>query len=148
MNRWLVESALHSEALDRFLESVPSDSRAAWAANRGRVLGDALAQVGSAAGNVLRKDRDFMEQALDDAEHIATRLGVSDRLITFPEGTIGPFAAPIVQIAIPNWMLPGVEIDATVTISPSDAVRDISLSIGARRFRYSAHGLEIADDAT
>jgi len=141
MNRWLVESGVHQEALDALIERLPPDERDAWMLNRQRVKGDELAQVGTASGNVLRKDRDFMEQALDDAERISTRLGANDRLIRFPEGTIGPFGGVITQIAVPDWMLRGVDAEAAVTLAKSGVGADFVLCVGERNFTYGAHGL-------
>ncbi len=141
MNRWLVESGIHRDALDAIVETLPTDQREDWYLNRQRVVGNELAQAGSASSNVLRKDRDFMEQPLDDAERIGTRLGENNRLIRFPEGTIGPFGIAITQIAVPFWMLSGVEEEAAVTIVKTRANADFDLHIGARHFVYGAHGL-------
>ncbi len=141
MNRWLVESGIHRDALDALVETLPQDERDEWSLNRRRVQGDELAQVGTASGNVLRKDREFMDQPLDDAERIGTRLGANDRLIRLPDGTVGPFGSGITQITVPNWMLRDVDADAALSIAPASASADLGLTIGAKQFVYGAHGL-------
>lgn len=141
MNRLLVESGIHTEALDTLIENLPPDEREAWSMNRQRVKGDELAQTGTASSNVLRKDRDFMEQGLDNAERITTRLGANDRLVKLPEGTIGPFGGQISQIAVPDWMLRGIDSEAQVTVAKSATGADLELGVGDRKFFYGAHGL-------
>lgn len=145
MNRFLVESGTHSEALNALIESIPIDQRNVWQEHQNRVLGNELAQVGTASNNVLRKDRDFMEHTLGDVERISTRLGADDRLIQFPANTIGPFAELISQIAVPGWMLSGVDTEAAVTIAKSTSGAELGVQVGDRRFLYGTHGLHPLD---
>ncbi len=143
MNRVLVESGIHSEALDNVIATMPEEAREAWQKNRQRVIGDELAQMGTASGNVLRRDRDFMDQALSDAERISTRLGTDDRLVALPPGTVGPFGQRITQIRVPGWMLRGEPIDAEATIANFENRTDFQITIGRRHFTYGALGLHV-----
>jgi CRISPR-associated endonuclease/helicase Cas3 len=140
MNRVLVESALHRDALDALLGSLPDAERPAWHQHRRDVEGDTMAQRNTGSSNLLRRDRDFMEQTVDDDVHVASRLGGNDRLLEFPPDTIGPFRAPIHRITVPEWMLGSVAADAPlVCLDRTDNA--LAISIGARRFTYGPHGL-------
>ncbi len=141
MNRWLVESGIHTEALDALVETMSEEEREKWRHNRQRVEGDELAQVGTAAGSILRKNRDFMEQGLDDGERITTRLGADDRLLQLPPNTVGPFGIVISQLAVPSWMLLGVDADAEPVLAERSSGTHFEFTVGERRFVYSAHGL-------
>lgn len=142
MNRLLVESGVHSEAINALIEGIPPDERAEWQAHRMEVEGHVLAQMTTAAGGVLRRDRDFMSQGVDDAAHVATRLGASDRLLPLPSGTVGPFGTPISRISIPNWMLDGVPVDAVLSVKRTDSADGLDLGLGERTFKYNTHGLQ------
>jgi CRISPR-associated endonuclease/helicase Cas3 len=141
MNRWLVESGIHSEALDALVASMPAEERGAWQQNRQRVEGDHLAQVGTASSSVLRKDRDFMEQGMETGDRITTRLGADDRLLALPYNIIGPFGVGITRIAVPGWMVRGVDVEARVTVGMAEPGEGLALTYGDRRFVYGAHGL-------
>lgn len=142
MNRLLVESGIHSEAITALLDGIPQGERAAWQAHRMDVEGHILAQMTTAAGGVLRRDRDFMSQGVDDAAHVATRLGASDRLLSLPSGTVGPFGTSISRISIPHWMLGEVPADAVLSVTRTDSRSDLDLGLGERTFRYNTHGLQ------
>ncbi|MEP6621970.1 MAG: CRISPR-associated helicase Cas3' [bacterium] len=141
MNRWLVESGIHSEALDALVASMPEVERDPWEKNRQRVEGDELAQVGAASSSVLRKDRDFMEQGLEQGEHITTRLGADDRVLTLPANTIGPFGVEITRLTVPGWMVRGVDVEATIAVALTAQPGELAFTYGDRRFVYGAHGL-------
>ena len=142
MNRLLVESGIHSEAITALLESMPDDERASWQAHHMDVIGHELAQEGMASDGLLRRDRDFMSQGVDDAANVATRLGASDRLLSLPSRTVGPFGTTISRISIPNWMLGGVPADAVLTVTSTDSGSSLDLGLGDRTFRYNTHGLQ------
>jgi CRISPR-associated endonuclease/helicase Cas3 len=142
MNRLLVESGIHSEAINALIEGMPEGERAAWEAHRMDVEGHVLAQMTTAAGGLLRRDRDFMSQGVDDAAHVATRLGAGDRLLSFPVGTVGPFGALISRISIPNWLLDNVPADAVLSVTRTDSGNGLDLGLGERSFRYDTHGLQ------
>jgi len=142
MNRLLVESGIHSEAISALLEGIPPDERAPWEAHRMAVEGHVLAQMTTASGGVLRRAWDFMSQGVDDAAHVATRLGANDRLLSLPSGTIGPFGTSISRISIPNWMLGSVPADAVLSVKRTDIGNGLDLCLGERTFRYDTHGLQ------
>ena len=142
MNRLLVESGIHSEAITALLESMPDGERASWQAHHMDVIGHELAQEGMASDGLLRRDRDFMSQGVDDAANVATRLGASDRLLSLPSRTVGPFGTTISRISIPHWMLGGVSADAVLTVTSTDAGSSLDLGLGDHTFRYNTHGLQ------
>jgi len=141
MNRLLVESGLHSEAIETLLENFPDAERHDWRAHRTRVEGNDLAKQASASGSMLRRDRHFMEQGVEDAAHVTTRLGADDRLIRLPTGTIGPFGTIVSQLSVPGWMLRGIEAEAPLRIERAADTHTLSIFVGAQQFQYDAHGL-------
>lgn len=143
MNRYLVEHGLHSEAIEALLECLPASELEEWRAHRNRVMGNDLAKQASASGSMLRRNRDLMEQGVEDAAHVTTRLGADDRLIRLPAGTVGPFGTMVLQLSVPGWMLRGIEADAAVLTSAGARADTLLVSVGAQQFRYDAHGLHL-----
>ena len=141
MNRQLVESGLHSQAILALLASMPVTERGAWEQHRMRVVGDELAQGVSAAGNILRRDREFMDQGVEDAARVTTRLGANSRIVPLPDGTMGPFQQPISRLSVAGWMLQGVPDNEPVIVGPYRNSDALPFQIGARQFLYDGHGL-------
>ncbi len=140
MNRMLVESALHHDALERLVCGMPDEQRPAWEKHRRDVEGDTLALQLTGASNLLRRDRDFMAQPVDDAVNVASRLGGMDRLLELPRGTMGPFGRPVTRLTAPAWMLTGVPPGAPVTCT-EHADTSLLITVGDRAFTYGPHGL-------
>lgn len=141
MNRFLVESGIHSQAIADMLEHIPPNQIEEWAKHRQRVLGDELAQISSASTAILRRDREYMTQGGDDGAYVTARLGADNRLLRFPDLTIGPFNVPITRINIPGWMVAGVSDDAEITISSLTATMPLTFRVEKYQFRYDSLGL-------
>lgn len=149
MNRALVEGALHSQAIDALLETMPADEQEKWRAHRERLEGDRLAQGQQASDGVLRRHRGFREEgnaAFED--RLPTRLGADDRLVVLPEPPVGPLGEVVRQLAVPEWMARGVEKEdaPTVTADGEGATRRLRITLGPLEFIYDRLGLRTAEE--
>lgn len=149
MNRRLVEHALHSQAIDALIDTLPVDEREAWRTHRSAVEGDALSQAQVARDGVLLRDRPFMDASntrFDD--HLVTRLGADDRLVELPPYTVGPFGEVVGRIAVPGWLVRGVPDDASVVVTRDDAAGGarLSIALGDVLLIYDRHGLRRVED--
>lgn len=144
-NRLLVESALHSEAIEDFLRTAPPGEAEEWRRHRQESYGRELAMMVMAGHSVLRRKDGFMSQRMDAAgERLATRLGARDRIVELPSGTIGPFGRPIRRIAIPGWwMAEGVDADDEkfVCSCDGDGVLRLTAAASGISFVYNRFGL-------
>lgn len=147
MNRQIVESALHSEAIEELLASFPSGDREAWDEHRRRLVGDNLSQALVARESVLMRERPFMEQGLSEGEHIFTRLGADDRIFDLPGGTVGPFGKRIQRLSIPGWLIHGVPADTVPDVQPSLHSIGICIQLGDVILVYDRHGLRKPEEA-
>jgi CRISPR-associated endonuclease/helicase Cas3 len=144
-NRQLVEGALHSEALELLLDSLPEEERERWRLHRNAVLGSAIASAQLATDGALFRDRGFREAPnANFDERLVTRLGADDRLLELPAGSVGPFGEPVRRLTLPGWMARGVPDDATPEVT---GVRDelgtpaLFVRIAKQAFTYDRHGL-------
>ena len=140
-NRELVEETTHPEALDKVAASLG----AIWEKHRSKVLGVQLAHVGLADLNVVERDKPFGDYSFkrtDLEEHIAARLGESDRRAVFAEAQVGPFGESVHELTIPGWM--AREAPPDPDLAPSiEPTKDgtISFDFGPLRFVYDRLGL-------
>lgn len=149
MNRFLVEHALHSQAIDALIAAFPADEGEAWRVHRSAVEGDALSQAQIARDGALLRDRPFMDPSntrFDD--HLVTRLGADDRLVELPPGTAGPFGVNVGRIAVPGWLARGVPDDASVEVTRDESANGARLrvALGNLPLIYDRHGLRRAED--
>ncbi len=131
MNRRLVERATHPERLNEIA------ARNGWEDYRRRVTGKVIAETMGAQNVILDRRKEFPD-AFPNEEAIRTRLGESGTVITFPEGTIGPFGTPVTTLALPaHWSrdLTGDEATEIITTSP------LTFRVGTTGFIYDASGL-------
>jgi len=138
MNRFLVESATHPEAI----EALNNENGRGWAAYFNTVYGKNLAEAQAGKGVRLDVREPFAEvKFVSDEERIRTRLGAEGARIEFAPGTLGPFGEAISAIACPaHWK--GIMPDGPVTPERSaDGV--LHFKVGERRFVYGATGLEL-----
>ena len=131
MNRALVEAATHPQALDRIA------GERGWQAYRQRVSGKAIAETQGARLVLLDRTADFPDSFPDD-EVIRTRLGEFGVVLTLPEGTIGPFGAPIRTLALPVQWSQGLTGEEEVLV---EAGEGLTLRVGERVFFYDVAGL-------
>lgn len=141
MNRHLVEGAIHSQAIETLLASLPAGQQPEWRKHRNAIAGATRAATIFAALGVLRRDLPLMHSnnSINPKERISTRLGADSRLVTLPSGTIGPFGHPIRRLSVPEWMAADLDLSK---IEVRLAGTGLELWVdGAGRFSYSAFGL-------
>ena len=131
MNRALVERATHPERLD----AVAQEN--GWQDYRRRVTGKALAETQGAELVTLDRAAEFPCEFPDD-EVVRTRLGEQGVVLTFPEGTIGPFGHPIKTLALPVHWSRGLTGEEAMIV---DGDQPLRFSIGEKRFQYGSDGL-------
>jgi len=143
-NRRLVEGATHPECL----ASIEAEMGEAWHQHGTQIAGDSSANKTIANLHILEIDETFAEkphQEFPTGQKVGTRLGATDRLVTFETPPAGPFGAPIKHLPIRAHLLPeGLSIE----VEPHHIVTDkgvTEFSLGSRRYRYSRRGLERID---
>ncbi|MBJ7533590.1 CRISPR-associated helicase Cas3' [Rhodomicrobium vannielii ATCC 17100] len=101
MNRMLVERAMHEAAISALKEELGKE----WVDFGRSLQGGELSRAMLAGLSTLKRDQYFSELTYPDIEEkVRTRLGEEGRKIAFPEGTVGPFAQPISELALPaHW---------------------------------------------
>ena len=143
MNRELVERATHPEALD----AITADQGDAWKEHEISTAGALIADVQTARGHVIRRDKSFFTDNREvcfpgDEERIRTRLGDDRVEIAFSPEPASPFDASrtIDRLSMSARWVPGV--------SPPDAVEPVAtdgggfeFQVGERAFRYDRLGL-------
>ncbi len=136
MNRFLVESATHPDAIAALTAEMGDPWRRYW----DEVYGRDLADVGAAGKVCLPVDRPFGDHMFpDDEERIRTRLGAEGVVIRFTEPVVGPFKQRINSITLPAHWSRGM--DATEPVRPMADGEVLSFSVGGTRFRYDGYGL-------
>lgn len=140
-NRFLVENATHTDALQGVEKELGID----WQKLGQAIEGDTCARRGLGHLHTLPYDDAFADVTFPDSDQkIATRLGASDRLVTFDSPQPGPFKQGVRQLTLRHHQLPeGVSPDAApteITELPDHA--GFEFTLGTTRFRYSRFGLE------
>ena len=140
MNRALVEGATHPEMQAALI----TEKGAEWEAYDRTLAGKTAAERMMGALGVLRRDKPFPERFKSDDEAIMTRLGVQGPVLTFPEGTIGPFGEVVTTISLPAHWVFGPVPDVPLAPMPFDG--GFFFALGEQALRYSRVGLDrIAD---
>jgi CRISPR-associated endonuclease/helicase Cas3 len=141
MNRELVESAVHPEALDALTEELGE----LWQLHGRTVRGTVLAHRRLADTHAVDWSIPFGQFAFPSREvagRISTRLGEGDRLVAFAKPFPGPFGVDVNELIIPAHMVRNAPADAV----PLDIeVRDsyIMFRFGDRKYRYDRLGLRV-----
>ena len=142
MNRELVEKATHPEVLERITPELGEE----WHDHAISTAGGHSADVQTARGHVIRRDKSFFTDNRDvlfpsDDERIRTRLGDDRVEITLEPAAASPFDASraIDRIALSTRWLPGGGSPASVEPTPIDG--GFEFRVGDRRFRYNHLGL-------
>lgn len=140
MNRLLVESALHSEALAAVAGADP-----AWLLHGQHCLGAVGSQRSIAHSGKLDFSKKFEDCAYsrDDLANCATRLGAKDRALQLTAPRRSPFGASISVLNLPGWQAQGIGPEAVAldTIEPGGTLR---LDFGPLQLRYDRWGLRLA----
>lgn len=142
-NRRLVEAATHPDLLD----ALSADLGPAWDAAHLGAIGRDGARHGQGSRGLVRRDAQFNgpDVIFSDEEKILTRLGEDRAMVTLPDGTTGPFDAPVVSLSLSARMLAGLE-DWTALETPVVARigGGFELGLGRVRLRYTRFGVERA----
>lgn len=134
MNRFLVESATHEEKIEELI----ARKGPAWQNYWNKIYGARLAERIHADNLLLRTDRSLDDKFPDGETKIRTRLGEEGARIPLPEGTIGPFGAPISVLTLPaHWSI-GIDPNA---IEMEASLDSIILSFKNNTLRYGRQGL-------
>lgn len=140
-NRRLVESATHPERL----EVCHALSRE-WSHHGQDMLGLGIAHNQLARATLIDWTSPYGPQSagildLESDRRLTTRLGLSDRSVSFPSSPTGPFGLPIDRLTIPAWLAP----DALPDEEPQN-VQMTSLGLefqfDGRNFVYDRYGLQ------
>ena len=142
MNRLLVESATHPDALERIVDALGDD----WQEHAIKVTGGELAEGLTAANAIVRRDKSFFLDNRDvlfgsGEERIRTRLGDEGVDVEFDPPPASPFDAErrIETMTIANHLLRGATPGGSVT--PTEAEGGFTFNTGNQRFRYDRLGL-------
>ena len=101
MNRALVETAMHSERIERLIaELAVDDSR--WTTAAERTTGSDLAQKRLAQNVMLNWDTPVSGFTLDEVA--ATRLGMRNLELHFDPPLPGPFGKPVTRLVVPDHL--------------------------------------------
>lgn len=153
-NRELVERATHPEVLAGLEQELGDD----WMAHGEHVLGEALAAISQGNHSVVDFKKHFW--VLDESfyeldylhftgeeQHISSRLGTHDYLLTFDPPQPGPFGQAIQHLPVRHHMWPK-------GLPPDEQPRNLSLMpeggftflLGSSGYSYSRLGLERMPD--
>ncbi len=140
-NRFLVEHATHPDAL----QAIENELGLPWQEHGQKIEGEigAMRSIGNL--HTLPYEDAFGDVIFPEGDQkIATRLGATDRLLTFDPPLPGPFKQDVKQLALRHHQLPeGVSPDAVPTaiaVLPDHA--GFEFTLGVARFRYHRFGLE------
>ena len=145
MNRKLVESATHPEALDALIESKGVESKGGeWVAHRGEITGVRIGDIQMARNAIVKRDKTFLEREVvfaSDEMRIRTRLGDEGIEVRFSPAPVSPLdpSLTIERITIPAHMTIGLKPEES--IEPVGAAGGFSFAVGGRQFAYDRLGL-------
>jgi CRISPR-associated endonuclease/helicase Cas3 len=134
-NRHLVETATHPDVLGDLAAKLGGRWLPRWSSQEGA--------RGAHAGAAKQACLEWMkpiEPIPERDERIVTRLGLEDRAVELPAGTIGPFGEPISLLTIPGRWLGGVKPDAVPTVTKAGP-GTLGVGLGDRVFVYDRLGL-------
>lgn len=135
-NRHLVETATHPKRLGQ----LQSD---AWTRHALHIEGIGGAQQSAAHAAAMPEKHfgDFMFPPIE--EHLATRLGLSDRALSLGKDYSSPFGQTICEINIPGHLAPNQEIEQAHLVSlEGDTLLIQADTAGQYNYQYSRFGLE------
>jgi CRISPR-associated endonuclease/helicase Cas3 len=133
-NRRLVEAATHPDSLGGLAATLGG----LWLARWGNQEGTNGAHVRAASDACLKWS--YPIQPLPDLERIVTRLGLDDRIVELPVGTVGPFGEAISSLTVPGRWLRGVASDVVPTVT-AVGPGALLMALPERAFIYDRFGL-------
>jgi len=141
MNRHLVESATHDEALSEFA-GMGED----WDELRKNINGARFADDLTARHVIVKRDKTFLEREVrfisDVEDRVRTRLGDDSIEVELDPPPPSPFdGAEIKTIAIPLWLVGKGNVSPESPIAPQTSSDGFEFAIGDRRFAYDRLGL-------
>lgn len=139
MSRWLVESSVHSDALNTISVAGGAD----WRAHEGAIVGAQRADARQAQLNLVDWTTPYSETTFPDGERIPTRLGEGDRLVHFRPTIVGPFGLSVGELTIPGRWARGIPADATEASEVRERKALTSFRFGDRQFVYDRYGLRL-----
>lgn len=139
MNRRLVETVLHPEAMRQLASALGSP----WETHLQTVIGRRGAEAAIAGLNGIRWTEPLAPHPRDIDEVIRTRLGLDDRQVRLGVSVPGPFGFPVRTFRIPGWMARGLAPDAVAgeVVSDPRAGEKLRITVDGREFAYDNHGL-------
>lgn len=137
MCRELVERGLHSEPL----RSVVVSAGEAWVAHERSVLGSRYGDGRQADLNLVDWSRRYADVRFPDDRRIPSRLGESDRRVSFPDPAEGPFGSRIRELTIKAAWAHGVPSDAYEATDVRRIAGGFTFCYGPRAFVYDRYGV-------
>ncbi len=139
-NRELVELATDPERLKLLADSHGGDWPQAWGDAVGaHIAGRQASSTVLCSWNKPWDDSDF----LNDERRIQTRLGIAAVRLELLDRWQSPFGTYLQELAIPHWMLKGVE--EVLVLSQSTSDEELVLDTTGGTFHYNRHGLSRTD---
>jgi CRISPR-associated endonuclease/helicase Cas3 len=145
-NRRLVEAACGSAALD-----ARAGAQDPWRKHRNEIVGIASAQGNQAQYATVDWSLPWAEAVVTELQaEVRTRLGLDGVDLELAESTTSPFGHRIDHIPMPAWMLGNNSVSGEAAVPKAESIQALPsggfvFAAGARRFRYTRHGLEAAD---
>lgn len=136
MNRFLVESATHPDAIEALNQEKGRD----WQEYEQKAYGREMSERQAAQNVALPVRRPFAELTFpQDEARIRTRLGGEGAVIRFAEAVPGPFGQPVQSVTLPSHWSQGIDTEAP--IFPIVILDKISINIDNKNFLYDRQGL-------
>lgn len=155
-NRALVERATHPEVLQCTAQELGPN----WLKHGQDVDGETHAEKVQANLSVLPFGQHFVEtddmgceletlRFAGQEQHISSRLGAADHLLTFNPAVAGPFKQNISALPVRHHLWPkGESPDTQPVVQASASDGSFTFSLGNTMYRYSRLGLERIPDTT
>jgi CRISPR-associated endonuclease/helicase Cas3 len=144
MNRKLVESATHDDAIEAFV----TDKGPIWTAYWQQYTGRSMADKAAATHVVLPFDEPLVDEEgnpllfLGDDQSLRTRLGAEGAIVNFSGFPTGPFGTKISRITLPaHWSRHLNPEEELISLTKFEKC-NFSFQVGDAVFAYGSRGLE------
>lgn len=144
MNRALVETITHPDALLALARRLDGRTAGLWSQHYNHIWGKGAAEqqlADQVTLNWQEWDAAKLEQDGEVATEVTTRLGDRDRRVELSAGTKGAFGADITALTIPAHLLRGVPLDAEPTVEAM--AEGLVLRAGEIEMLYDRKGLRM-----